>query len=144
LPAHEPADGRPPLSLRAVATASAAPSILVQVHERLGFAMIAVFLIGMVAAALATRWSRYLPTVRVYLWLAFVAVAVQGLLGLGLVITGDRPGDGLHYLYGPLTFLALPVAAAISPGGSSRREAWVLAAGFLFALLFSIRSLGTA
>ncbi len=86
---------------------------------------------------------RYLPTVRVYLWLAFVAVTIQGLLGLGLLITGDRPGDGLHYLYGPLTFLTLPAAAVISRGGTPRREAWMLAAGFLFAMLFSIRSLGT-
>ena len=127
-----------------MATASGAPSLLVDVHERLGFALIGVFLVGMIAAAAATRSARYLPTVRVYLWLAFAAVALQGLLGLGLLVTGGRPGDGLHYLYGPLTFLALPAAAVISPGGTSRREGWILAAGFLFALLFSIRSLGTS
>lgn len=126
-----------------MATASDAQSLLVDVHQRFGFALIIVFLIGMVAAAVASQALRYLPTVRVYLWLAFVAVTIQGLLGLGLLITGDRPGDGLHYLYGPLTFLTLPLAAVISRGGTSRREGWMLAAGFLFALLFSIRSLGT-
>ena len=124
--------------------ASSAPSFLVDVHQRLGFALILVFLVGMVAAAVATRGIRYLPTIRVYLWLAFAAVTVQGLLGLGLLVTSDRPGDGLHYLYGPLTFLTLPAAAVMSRGGTPRREAWMLAAGFLFALLFSIRSLGTA
>ncbi|MGA8015229.1 MAG: hypothetical protein WCB85_04860 [Candidatus Dormiibacterota bacterium] len=126
-----------------MATASGAQSLLVDVHQRFGFALIVVFLIGMVAAAVASQALRYLPTVRVYLWLAFVAVTIQGLLGLGLLITGDRPGDGLHYLYGPLTFLTLPAAAVISRGGTPRREAWMLAAGFLFAMLFSIRSLGT-
>jgi heme A synthase len=140
-PGDEPPDGRPALSLLA---AAAGPSTLAIVHQRLGFALILVFLVGMVAALTTTRRTGQLPTVRAYLWLAFLAVTVQAALGLVLLGVGERPGDVLHYLYGPLTFLSLPVAAAVSRGGSARREAWLLAAGFLAALLFSIRTLTTA
>jgi hypothetical protein len=97
----------------------------------------------MVLAAAATRRPSLLATTRAYLWLGFAAISVQAVLGLVLLVGGERPTQGLHFLYGPLTFLSLPVASGLSRGGALRREAWLLAAGFLAALLFAFRSLGT-
>jgi hypothetical protein len=97
----------------------------------------------MILAAAATRRASLLPTTRAYLWLGFAAITVQALLGIVLLVGGQRPAQGLHFLYGPLAFLSLPVASGLSRGGAVRREAWLLAAGFLAALLFSLRALGT-
>lgn len=97
----------------------------------------------MVLAAVAARRPSLLATAHAYLWLAFAAIAVQALLGLVLLVGGERPAQGLHFLYGPLAFVSLPLASGLSRGGAARREAWLLAAGFLAALLFAFRALGT-
>ncbi|HYA00220.1 MAG TPA: hypothetical protein VEK76_07685 [Candidatus Binatia bacterium] len=118
-------------------------SALVNVHQRLGFALVVILLAGAVAAALAIRGQRFLPTVRAYLWLAFAAITVQAALGLAMLVLGGRPSQGLHLLYGPLTFVTLPATALLSRSGTGRREAGMLAVGFVLAFLFSIRALGT-
>ena len=115
---------------------------LIQVHRRLGFALILVFLVGAVAAAVAARNERTLPVARVYARLSVAAAAVQVVLGLVLLALGDRP-PVLHFLYGALTLLALPVAILLTRPQAGRREAWMLAAGAVLSLLFAFRALGT-
>jgi len=61
---------------------------------------------------------------------------VQGLVGIGMYFGGARPHDQLHWLYGPLLVITLPIAASYLSGRESRREALVygLAALFMFGL----------
>jgi heme A synthase len=116
---------------------------LVPIHQRLGYALLGVLGVGLLIALLAIRDHRLLPTTRAYLWLAVAAVALQGILGITLVIAGARPGDGLHFIYGPLTLVTLPLTLLFCRGAGPRREAWTLAAGFLIALLLAFRAIQT-
>jgi heme A synthase len=61
---------------------------------------------------------------------------VQGLVGIAMYFGGSRPHDQLHWLYGPLLVITLPIAASYLSGRESRREALVygLAALFMFGL----------
>lgn len=123
--------------------AGGAAGALASVHQRLGYALVAVLVIGALLSLWAVRDQRRLPTVRAYLWLAFAAISLQAVLGIALVIAGRRPPDGLHFLYGPLTWVSLPFALLMARGPSVRREAWILAAGFAVAFLLAMRALMT-
>jgi len=46
----------------------------------------------------------------------------QGVLGGILLLNGDRPPDQLHYVYGAIVILALPVAVSYSTGKNVRRD----------------------
>ena len=61
--------------------------------------------------------------------LIFTAIvsALQALLGITLVILGHRPGTGtglyyLHYVYGGIVALAIPVAITYATGGKQPRR----------------------
>jgi len=122
---------------------SGAASALIAAHQRLGFALLAVLAAGVVLALLAVRDARRLPTVRSYLWLALAVVVLQGIAGISLLVAGQRPGDALHVVYGPLTLVSLPLTLLYSRDRSPRREAWTLAAGFFVALLLAVRAVMT-
>ncbi len=114
------------------------------VHERLSNAVLLLGLVGAVWAFENVVRRRVSPALRAYLRLTFLAIVVQALIGVGLLIAGRRPGQGLHWFYGPAVLLSLPVAWSMSAGpGGERREAWALFAGSLAVFLFSIRAIGT-
>ncbi len=122
---------------------SGALGTLLTVHDRLGDALLIVLVAGVVLAALAVRNDGILPTVRSYLWLAFAAVVLQGIGGISLLVAGQRPAEGLHLMYGPLTLVTLTLAVLFARGTSPRREAWTLVAGFVVALLLAFRAVST-
>ena len=122
---------------------SGALGVLVSVHERLGDALLIVLAAGVVLGALAVRNGSLLPTVRAYVWLAFAAVVLQGVGGISLLIAGQRPAEGLHLMYGPLTLVTLPLTLLFTRGTGPRREAWTLVAGFVVALLLAFRAVST-
>lgn len=86
---------------------------------------------------------RVSPALRAYLRLTFLAIVVQGAIGVGLVLAGHRPAQGLHWFYGPAVLLSLPVAWSLASAGDERREALALAGGSLAVFLFSVRAIGT-
>jgi hypothetical protein len=64
-------------------------------------------------------------------------LALDGLVGLGLLLTGARPAAALHLLYGPAAFVTVPVGywlarrggIRVGPGpGHGRRDVWVAVA----------------
>jgi hypothetical protein len=62
-------------------------------------------------------------------------LAANGLLGLLVIVTGGRPADALHLLYGPGALASLPVGAwlgrrgeAVAGSATMRREAWLIGA----------------
>ena len=99
---------------------------------------------------MGTVWSlenvvrrRVSPALRAYLRLTFLAIVVQGAVGLILFFTGDRPAEGLHWFYGPAVLLSLPVAWSFTSVRDERRESLALLAGSLAVFLFSLRAIGT-
>jgi len=105
-----------------------------------------VLLLGLVGA-LWSGWNiwqrRVSPALRAYLRLTEGAIAIQALVGVGLFISGRRPEEGLHWLYGPAVLLALPVAWTLTRNAGERREAYGLLFGSLGVFLLSIRAIAT-
>jgi len=72
-----------------------------------------------------------------YLIMAGVT-ALQGLLGLAALIGGGSPREGLlHVVYGIFAVIFLPGAYLYARGGTSRREALILAgAGWIVSIAY--------
>lgn len=67
----------------------------------------------------------------------------QGLVGVVMFLSGRRPHDGLHWLYGVLLVIVLPIAATYTSGRDSRREALVYGIAGFFMTGLTIRALTT-
>ncbi len=65
---------------------------------------------------------------------------VQGLVGIAIFLQGARPHDPLHWLYGPLLVIVLPIAASYLSGRDNRREALVYGLATLFMFGLAIRA----
>ena len=78
-----------------------------------------------------------------FLIMAGVTV-LQGLLGLGALVTGASPREGiLHMVYGAFAVLFLPGAYLYSHGGSLRRETLVLAGACWIVAIAYFRGIAT-
>jgi len=60
------------------------------------------------------------------LYITAILGGIQGLLGVSLVLLGQKPGGGqglywLHYVYGGIVVFALPVALTYTTNGKNRR-----------------------
>lgn len=70
--------------------------------------------------------------------------AVQGLLGLGALALGDRPGGQLlHFVYGIFAVLFLPGAYVYAHSGNPRREAVILAGAAWIVTVAYFRGIAT-
>jgi hypothetical protein len=64
-------------------------------------------------------------------------VLSAGLVGAVLLVTGSRPADPLHFVYGPAALLALPIAIWVGARGTRagssrvRRDAWTAGGGLV-------------
>ena len=110
-------------------------------HQLLGYAAVAVTVVLLVVAswsALAARTSlgptdHRFAVDRAILGLLLV-VAIEGLVGLGLLLTGKRPADLLHVVYGVAALVTAPVGywlarrGGVRTPGSGRRDVWVAVA----------------
>ncbi len=102
------------------------------------------FRAGLIITGFIVIWSAFLyvrkqaagGSYRATLVLTEGLFIVQGLVGIAMFLGGARPHDPLHWLYGPLLVIVLPIAASYLSGRESRREALVygLAALFMFGL----------
>ena len=97
-----------------------------QIHEVVGFAVVAVFALGWIwglAAAIAKRG----PGERYWVWLtvAQVTAGLQAILGVVLLLTGYRMAggtalqDSLHYVYGLLPLVLFVFAHVIARAGNA-------------------------
>jgi hypothetical protein len=112
------------------------------IHQRLAYIVVAVAAAGSAWAVLTLFRPAMLPALRIYLRLTVAAVAVQFVVGLVLVITGQRP-QPLHWFYGAATLLALPLALAVG-GRVGRDERIWLIGGSVVTVLFALRAITTA
>ena len=81
------------------------------VHRVVGFAVVAVFAVGWIWGLATWIRRRPDPGPRFWVWLtvAQVVAGVQAVVGIVLLLLGDRPSTWLHYVYGfgPFVILAL-------------------------------------
>ncbi len=71
-------------------------------------------------------------------------VASEVLLGGVLWLSGARPAEGLHLLYGALILGPLPLASSFAAEAPPRARSWVLAVAGGLLLLFAWRLFATA
>ena len=80
---------------------------------------------------------------RATLVLTEVLFITQGLVGVLMFANGRRPHDNLHWLYGVLLVIVLPIAMSYVSGRDPRREPLVYGIAGLFMAGLSIRALTT-
>jgi heme A synthase len=86
---------------------------------------------------------------RIALIVTAVVGALQGLLGVILVLFGDKPGTGtglfyLHYVYGAIVLLAIPMALTYSTSGKNqRRDVLIYSIAALVLVAAAVRALMT-
>ena len=68
---------------------------------------------------------------------------LQGLVGIALFLGGSRPHDGLHWLYGILLVILLPIAATYTSGRDRRREPLVYGIAGIFMAGLTLRAFTT-
>ena len=86
---------------------------------------------------------------RISLTVTAVIAALQAVLGITLVLLGQKPGTGtglyyLHYVYGAIVVLAIPVAITYATGGKNqRRDLLIFSIAALILVAAAIRALMT-
>jgi mannitol-specific phosphotransferase system IIBC component len=80
---------------------------------------------------------------RATLVLTEVLFILQGVVGVLIYANGRRPHDNLHWLYGVLLVIILPIAASYTSGREPRREPLVYGIAGLFMAGLAIRALTT-
>ena len=83
---------------------------MLELHRLFANALVLYFLlVGLWGLFLALRRSPVDPAYRATLYISLALGVVQALIGLTLVLTGLRPRDDLHYLYGLSVIVTLPL-----------------------------------
>ena len=90
--------------------------------------------------AYKARWSSRLGALGS---ITTFAIALQALFGVLLAAAGQRPQDPLHFVFGPATLVALPMARLAARRGSDRAAGLVVCAGWLATLALSLRATGS-
>ena len=86
---------------------------------------------------------------RISLIVTAVIAALQAVLGITLVLLGQKPGTGtglyyLHYVYGAIVVLAIPIAITYATGGKNqRRDLLIFSIAALILVAAAIRALMT-
>lgn len=124
---------------------SAPPAGLITAHREFAVAIVLLALAGAIWAvyvAFRLRAARRLP---LFGSLTTLALVLQAVFGIVLAAAGARPQDGLHFVFGPLTLLALPGARGVAAGqrASQRTAAVTIALGWVVTLGLSLRAVGT-
>jgi hypothetical protein len=68
-----------------------------------------------------------------------ILVGVTAAGGLGMFLGGARPHEGLHFLYAPLAFAALPVASTLTGSLPARGRALATLTAALLSLVLIAR-----
>ena len=113
------------------------------VHQRLAVVIIVVGVVGVVLGAVAAARGAPLATLRSYVIFAAALVGVQVVVGGILFLTGHRPEQRLHYVYGAAVLAALPLARVYAGRANPRGEALALLIGCLALVLLAVRALAT-
>jgi hypothetical protein len=112
-------------------------------HQKLAVVIVLVSLGGALWSGYSAYHARLSGRLIFLTSTAVVAIAAQALLGIILGVTGSRPADPLHFVFGPATLLVLPISQRAGRGREPRRAALILAIGWFITLVLSLRAVGT-
>ena len=118
---------------------------MLAVHRTLAVAVVLLALAGTLWAVHGwlSRGSVH-PRLLTLTVLMSAVIGVQAVLGIILAVQGERPADGTtHFVVGPLTLFALPVARRVATGRSDRLAAGALAVGWFVLLFLALRATGS-
>ena len=143
-------------------------STLIQIHEDMAPVILAAggitLICGIVVLILASRRrgapapdsvsesasaasvTRSVPGMRVFRVLLSITAAlglIQAIIGGLMYLNGARPGDGLHYVYGGIVLLAIPVAYVYSEQSQVRRDIIIMVIAVLAVIGAAVRALMT-
>lgn len=76
-------------------------------------------------------------------WLAAGVIGLQAISGTVLGLTGNRPVDSWHFLFGPLALVSLPLALSVARHRSQRAASLILFAGWFVTFALSLRAAGS-
>lgn len=118
---------------------------MVAAHRTLSVVIVLLALVGTLWGAYAAYRLRAGERLGAFGWVTTAALVLQAVFGVVLAGGGSRPQEGLHFVFGPLTLLALPGARwmAGARGSSPRNQALVVAAGWVLTLALGLRAVGT-
>jgi heme A synthase len=116
---------------------------VVELHQRIALALVLYYAaVGIWGVFLGIRKMPLSPGLRGALFIGVGLGVLQAAIGLFLVLTGARPADNLHFLYGATVILTVPlVASYIVDKKISRPLAYGLASLFMAGL--AIRAITT-
>jgi len=80
---------------------------------------------------------------RILLTITAALGLIQAIVGGLLWLNGARPGDGLHFVYGAIVLLAIPVAYVYSDQAQVRRDIIIMVIAVLAVIGAAIRALMT-
>ena len=112
-------------------------------HQLLGTVIVVVTVVYAVAALLAAWLDRWHATITRSGAAVTSLLAVQAAVGAIRYLTGARPVEGLHLLYGLVIIGVLPIAATFASEAPPRPRSAVAAAGGAVILLLAWRLLST-
>jgi hypothetical protein len=112
-------------------------------HQKLAVVIVLVSLGGTLWSAYSAYHARLSGRLVFFGWLAVAGIAVQALFGIILGVSGSRPVDGSHFVFGPATLLALPISERVARGREPRQAALILGVGWFITLVLSLRATGT-
>ena len=117
--------------------------LMQQLHATGGVVLLgAIAVFSLILLVLAfTRGAR--PWIERARTLLTALIALQAAVGALLYVTGGRPGETLHVLYGVVALAALPLASSFSSEAPPKARAGVLALGGLLTLGLLVRLLST-
>ena len=124
---------------------SGPPAGLITAHRELAVAIVLLSLAGAIWGGYVAYRSRAGGRLPLLGSLMTLLLLFQAVFGIVLAVAGARPQDGLHFLFGPLTLMALPGARWIAAGqrASQRSRAVTVALGWVVTLGLSLRAVGT-
>lgn len=95
------------------------------------FIFVSALVAGIWGIVLLVQKRGFIRPWRISLIVAVCFGLLQGLLGLILVLSGLKPGGGtglfyLHYVYGGIVILAIPVALTYTSSGKNERRDMII------------------
>jgi heme A synthase len=118
---------------------------VLSIHRGLFFAgLVLAVVIGVWGLVLFFRRQRPGGNYNSALVIVEIVFIVQGLVGATLFVAGRRPHDPLHWLYGVLLVIVLPIATTYTSGRDDRRQSLVYGVAGLFMAGLAIRALTTS
>ena len=118
-------------------------STFAQIHGLVAWAVVLYFaVLGLWGLFLAVRRQPLTPNFGGALAIGVMLGIAQALIGVVLLVTGGRPRDDLHYLYGLSVIVALPLVQQLIANRTVSRPLIFGVAG-LFTMGLAIRAITT-